>query len=155
MKSIKIPNILTLIISVASKTGKSAIDYSNYLCSYKTFTLEKRKFAPRSSVRVDSQFSERLAADIYKFDVDHSLNLDGNNPNTNETYEVKATSFSNNRVRFNSEIKADHVIWIKVRQKIIEISEIDVDIYNHLDKNGFVNINVHKKLIGNKIIYTY
>lgn len=148
-------DISTIVIPSTSKTGKNALDYKNYLLAYKAYAISKRVFAPRSTAKVDSQFSERLAADIFGFDVDHSCNLDGIHPLTNQTYEVKATGFANNIAHFNNSNKADHVIWIKVRNGSIEITEIDADIYNHIDKRGFVNINKHKIVIGTPIVYTY
>lgn len=134
-------DITTITISSNSKTGKKGIDYKNFLLAYKEFTMKTRIFSPGSTVAVPSQFSEKLAADIFGFDVDHSLNLDGLHPITNETYEVKGSGYSNNKVRFNPNNQADHVIWIKVRNGKVEIREIDVNIYNCLDTNGFVNIN--------------
>lgn len=64
-------DISTFTIPATSKTGKNGIDNKNYLVAYKTYTLGKRIFSPRSSAKVDSQFSERLAADGFGFDVDH------------------------------------------------------------------------------------
>lgn len=98
-------DISTLIIPASSKTGKVPLDYKNYLVSYKSFTMAKRKFVKRSCAEVDSQFSERLAADIFNFDVDHSSNLDGKGLISGDTYEVKATGFSNNKAHFNAKIK--------------------------------------------------
>ena len=120
--------ISTIAIPTTSKTGKKPSEYKNYLQAYKAYTISKRPFSPGSTAKVDSQFSERLAADVFGFDVDHSRNLDGIHPLTNETYEVKATGFANNTAHFNSSNRADHVIWIKVRNGTIEITEIDVDI---------------------------
>ncbi|MBU1144224.1 MAG: hypothetical protein KJ971_00005 [Firmicutes bacterium] len=148
------PDILAIVIPSSSKTGKNGIDYKNYLLAYKSFTLGKRIFAKVSSAKVDSQFSERLAADVFGFDVDHSTNLDGLDPITKETYEVKGTGFSNNTAHFNPNNQADHVIWVKVRNGSIEIREIDTDIYNHLDQRGFVNINKHMNQIS-CVTYTY
>ena len=148
-------DISTLKISSGSKTNKTASDYKEYLTAYRDYTKSKRRFSPGSTAKVDSQFSERLAADVFNFDIDHTKGLDGINLNTKETYEVKASGFANNKVHFNKSNKADHVIWIKVRKDKIEIREIDIDIYNHLDANGFVNINKNKKVISNPIIYTY
>jgi len=127
-----VQDISTFTIPATSKTGKNGIDNKNYLVAYKTYTLGKRIFSPRSSTKVDSQFSERLAADGFGFDVDHSRNLDGLHPITNETYEVKGTGFSNNTAHFNPNNKADHVIWIKVTPTDVIIKEISTTIYNSL-----------------------
>ena len=91
---------------------------------------------------------------MFGFHIDHSRGVDGINPQTNETYEVKGSGYSNNKVRFNLNNRADHVIWVKIRRKSIEIREIDTDIYNHLDNNGFVNINKIKKDISLNV-YSY
>jgi len=147
-------DISTFTTPSSSKTGKNGTDYKNYLIEYKNYTKNKRSFAPGSTVTVDSQFSERLAADLFGFDVDHSKGLDGINPSTNKTYEVKGTGFSNNKARFDPNNRADHIIWIKVRNGLVEIREIDVDIYNHLDPNGFVNINKNMQQIS-LVKYTY
>lgn len=147
-------DISTITIPSGSNTGKTGTDYKNYLTAYSAFATSKVAFAPRSTVKVDSQFSERLAADLFGFDVDHSRGLDGINPSTNKTYEVKGTGFSNDKARFDPKNRADHVIWIKVRNGSVEIREIDVDVYNHLDTNGFVNINKNMKQ-KTLVKYTY
>jgi len=87
-----------------------------------------------------------LAADAFGFHINHKNGFDGVDPHTNETYEIKGSGYSNNKVKFNVNNIADHVIWIKIRRKAIEIREVDTDIYNHLDSNGFVNINKVKKI---------
>ncbi len=148
------PDITTISIPSTSKTGKNGVDYKNFLLAYKKFTMKTRAFSPGSTVAVPSQFSEKLAADIFGFDVDHSMKLDGLHPSTYETYEVKGSGYSNNKVRFNPDNQADHVIWIKVKNGKVEIREVDVDIYNCLDKYGFVNINKNMKQIS-VVTYTY
>ena len=152
--------ILNLVIPAKSKTKKSASNYRDYLVAYRNFAKKKRIFAPNSNVKVDSQFSEKLAADYFSFDVNHSSNLDGVNPITGQTYEVKATGFSNNRVRFNSQNIADHVIWIKVYKNKVVIREIDNAVYNSLEpSNGFINLSSYLKTNPtheiSKIEYTY
>lgn len=133
-------NISKLVIPPGSKTGKKAEDYRDYLKAYREFAKDKQTFARQSSVKVDSQFSERLAADCFGFDVDHSNYLDGINPATRETYEVKATGFNNNKVRFNPSKKANHVIWIKVNRKSVIIREISDCVYYELDSYGFIDL---------------
>lgn len=133
-------NISKLVIPPGSKTGKKAEDYRDYLKAYREFAKDKQAFARQSSVKVDSQFSERLAADYFGFDVNHYNDLDGINPATSETYEVKATGFNNNKVRFNPSKKANHVIWIKVNRKSVIIREISGCVYSKLDNNGFIDL---------------
>ena len=138
-------SLLTLKIPTTSKTGKTISDYNDYLLAYRDFTNKKRIFAPSSTVKVASQFSERLAADYFSFDVNHSSYFDGVNPITGDTYEVKGTGFSNNKVHFNSTNIADHVIWIKVCRNKIVIREINNAVYSALTSTGFINLSSYIK----------
>ena len=125
-----------------SKTNKTAGDYCAYLNAYRTFSVAKQQFAPGSTVKVDSQFSEALAADLFGFDINHQGGFDGVDPNTGDTYEVKGTGFHNNRVRFNSDVVPNHVIWIKVTKKEVIATEIKLGIYQSLQKGGFITLNL-------------
>ena len=158
-KKVHMENISKLVIPPGSKTGKKAKDYRDYLKAYRKFAKEKQAFAPKSNVKVDSQFSERLAADCFGFDVDHCKDLDGINPATNETYEVKATGFINNKVRFNPSKKANHVIWIKVNRESAIIREISGCVYSELDSNGFIDLDTfikeHPEREISKMEYSY
>jgi len=129
-------DISSLSIPSTSNTTKSASDYKNYLIAYRSFSNQKNKFAPKSTVKLDSQFSECLAADYFSFRKSAKKHFDGYRvvAGKKEYYEVKGTGFNNNRVSFNPVNQADHVIWIKATSTEVEIREINNAIYNSLPK---------------------
>ena len=134
-------HISSIPIPHTSKTNKAACDYCVYLNAYRTFSIAKQQFAPGSTVKVDSQFSEALAADLFGFDINHQGGFDGVDPNTGDTYEVKGTGFCNNRVRFNPGVVPKHVIWIKVTKKEVIAKEIKLS-DELLQKGGFITLNL-------------
>jgi hypothetical protein len=118
--------------------------------AYDDFYDKRRNiFKSRGCPKLDSQFSENIAADKVGFVLDHKNGLDGTDSNGN-TYEVKGTGYTNTKVRF-SKNQADHVIWVKATQHTVFIYEMDNNIYSNLDQNGFVDMSKQKTI---KNIYT-
>lgn len=126
------------------------IEYKEYMIAYDDFFNKKLSIFGSGSPRLDSQFSEALAADYYDFNLDHINGYDGYTSN-NESCEVKGTSYTNSRVRFSKLTpKAQHIFWVKTngQNRTVDVLEIDVD-YNGLNKDGFINLDdtKHVKII--------
>lgn len=116
------------------------------------FFNKKLSIFSGGSPRLDSHFSESLAADYYDFNLDHINGYDGYTSN-NESCEVKGTSYTNSRVRFSMLTpKAKHIFWVKAngQNRTVDVLEINVD-YNGLNKDGFINSDdtKHFKIIKN------
>ena len=114
--------------------------YKDYMIAYDAFFKKRKAIFKRSCLKLDSQFSESLAADYVDFDLKHKDGFDGFDSN-NESYEVKGTGYTNNKVHFNVKYIADHVIWVKAEPKKVTIYEMDTGLYQNLDANGFVDLS--------------
>ena len=114
-------------------------NYIEYMRAYDEFYKKRRSILKlRGCPKLDSQFSENLAASKVGFHVDHSKDLDGCDAN-GETYEVKGTGYGNTKVHF-SDKQADHVIWVKATPSIVYIYEVDKSVYDARDSRGFVDL---------------
>lgn len=135
-----------IVLYAQSKTGKDKKTYRKYIKDYLSFQKSKNEFVGKNStLKLDSQFSESLAADVFFFDINHKNGYDGEDPITNNTYEVKGTGVKNDRVRFSKTKKAIFVIWVKVEWDKIVITKIDNNVYNATNKDGFVNLKSYLK----------
>ena len=118
--------------------------YQEYMKAYDNFYKKRLSIFGKGCPRLDSQFSESIAADYVDFDIDHKNGVDGHN-SKGESYEVKGTGYTNTKVRFNSKVQADHIIWVKAVQNQVMIYEMDLSVYQHLDSNGFVDLSKETK----------
>ena len=115
-------------------------DYIEYMRAYDEFYEKRCKiFGPKGCPRLDSQFSENIAADKVGFKLKHKNGVDGIDV-SGKTYEVKGTGYANTKVRFNSRNEADRVIWVKATQYKVFVYEVDNTIYSNCDQNGFVDM---------------
>ena len=123
----------------SKKTRYSDSDYKEYMRPYDEFYEKRCKiFKSKGCPKLDSQFSENIAADKVGFKLDHKDGIDGVDANK-ETYEVKGTGYTNTKVHF-SKNKADHVIWVKATPHKVFVYELDNSIYSKTDGNGFINL---------------
>lgn len=118
-------------------------EYIKYMRAYHRFYERKLAIFGKSSLRLDSQFSESIAADYFDFTLEHKNGVDGHNKN-GESCEVKGTGYNNTRVRFTPAQKsADHIYWIKAdkNNKKVLIQEIDLSrCTNNFNKDGFITL---------------
>lgn len=129
----------------------SDVEYVQYMEAYDEFYLKKLMIFGKGCPRLDSQFSESIAADYFDFDLNHANGYDGYK-NITESCEVKGTGYTNSKVRFSLTTKqADHILWVKSdhKSKTVKILEIKVD-YTGLDKNGFIDLtnNMYVSIIN-------
>ena len=125
-------------------------DYIEYMKAYDEFYQKRHNILKlKGCPKLDSQFSEHIAADKVGFTLKHKDGLDGIDT-TGQTYEVKGTGYTNTKVHF-SQNKADRVIWVKATQCKVFVYEVDNNIYSNCDQNGFVDIATQKII---KTIYT-
>ena len=123
----------------------SDADYIEYMEAYDEFYKKMCTiFGTSGCPRLDSQFSENIAADKVGFALEHKNGFDGVD-NLGKTYEVKGTGYTNTKVRFSSK-KADYVIWVKATPGKVFLYEMDVRLYSNLDKNGFIDMSTQKKI---------
>ena len=135
-----------LILYPLSKTKKQIKDYEKYIEGYLKFQEVKSSFTKnKTTLKLDSQFSEALAADVFFFDINHKKGLDGQDSMTNKTYEVKGTGINNDRVKFSKKNKADYVVWVKLKSDTIILTKMNNDIYNSLNSDGYVSLNSYVK----------
>ncbi len=129
----------------------SDTDYIEYMKAYDEFYKKRCTiFDSDGCPRLDSQFSENIAADKVGFTLKHKNGFDGVD-DLGQTYEVKGTGYTNTKVRF-SDKKADYVIWVKATPGKVFVYQVDVEIYSKLDVNGFVDMAKQGKI--SHIYYT-
>ena len=130
----------------------SDADYIEYMKAYDEFYKKRCKILGKKGCpKLDSQFSENLAASKVGFKINHTLNLDGVD-DKGETYEVKGTGYSNTKVHF-SNTQADHVIWVKATPGVVYIYEIDNGVYGKLNKKGFVDLKSVNHTYKDKLVF--
>lgn len=142
-----------LVLFPLSKTKKKISDYKKYCRNYLDFNKAKQLFVKNKCVlKLDSQFSESLAADIFFFDINHTNGLDGIDPITNKSYEVKGTGIGNSRVRFSKTSKACYVVWVKFEKTRLVLTKIKNNVYDCTDPNGFVDLSSYLKNNGDCVL---
>lgn len=114
--------------------------YKEYMNAYDDFYKARLSLFKQGCPRLDSQFSESIAADYLDFTLDHPTDGDGTS-SSGEIYEVKGTGYTNTKVRFNKNSNPDHIIWVKASSsKKVHVYEIDKSVLNKLDVKGFVDL---------------
>ena len=108
--------------------------------AYDDFYHKRKAFCKGdSSPKLDSQFSENIAADYFDFNLDHKNGFDGHNFK-GQSCEVKGTGYKNTRVGFTqNQISADHIYWVKADEanRVVNIQEIDLSkCAKKFNKNG-------------------
>ncbi len=118
-------------------------DYIDYMKAYDDFYQKRLKVFNGGSPRLDSQFSESIAADYFDFELDHKDGVDGHN-STEESCEVKGTGYTNTRVHFtDTQRKAKNIYWVKAVQNAREIIIQEIDLSNctsEFNKDGFITL---------------
>lgn len=132
-------------------------EYKEYMKAYDEFFNKKLSIFEGGSPRLDSQFSESIAADYFEFNLDHKDGFDGHNSN-GESCEVKGTGYNNSRVKFTVDQRsAQHIYWVKAdgKNKAVEIQEIDLSACaSEFNKDGFITLGSQSSKMKVKTSYT-
>ncbi|MDE7182494.1 MAG: hypothetical protein K2O41_05665 [Clostridia bacterium] len=133
-------------------------EYKEYMKAYDEFYHKRKAFSKRGSPKLDSQFSENIAADYFDFNLDHKNGFDGHN-SKGKSCEVKGTGYKNTRVGFTqNQISADHIYWVKADEvnRMVNIQEIDLSkCVKKFNNNGCCFITLGSKNSQIKIKKTY
>lgn len=129
-----------------SKRYHSDREYIDYMRAYADFyAVVSKNFG--ACPRLDSQFSESIAADYFDFTLKHVNGYDGYT-DSNQSCEVKGTGFTNSKVHFSLNVsKASHIFWVRTNkeERVVEILEIEVN-YSGLDARGFIDLAKSKEV---------
>lgn len=90
-------------------------------------------------MRLPSTISEKLVADYFGLTIKHENGLDAIDKLTDETVEIKCTNSKNYKCKFSTK-QADYVCYLYFDEEEISFYRITKEIYNHVDKNGFLDV---------------